>query len=241
MQETRTLLNRLAALQYALALLGLAVAPDWVAGIEPITLLPLAGMCVHLVRRWSQPVFLCALLWSATQYYLTWKTHAGFPHFLYAFFVLAADALVVSWFLIPAVRRTHFVPPMNWWRTSPRFQLRLSAVLIHQHRKGKVTLSNLAEGGAFIRTGEDLEPGDPIEIRFSVLARDFAFRATVRYALKGAAQGYGIQFDHTPESTEWMQRLVYCLEILGVERSKLPAPWNPKIPLPVLPKLLKKN
>jgi Tfp pilus assembly protein PilZ len=229
MKENTRILTALAAAQFAVAGIGIALSsPEWLRAVEVFALMPLAGMSIQMVRRWSTPVFLCAIAWTCQQYWSNWREIPAFPSFLWFLLAMAANATVVSYYLAPAVRRAFFVPPLKWWETRPRYSLRLSATIVHRMRKNKATIANLSAGGAFLRTPEDLDIGDLVELKFSVLTQDYCIPAEVCYALKGATSGYGIQFNHTPETHERMNRLVYCLEVLGTERSRDSSPWDKK-------------
>ncbi len=204
--------------QFLVLGLGLLIDRELLRSIEMFALMPLAGLAIYLARSWSYPIFLSCIAWNVHHYYQAW---VGSPELLHPaiWSVLQfINALTTTYYLLPWVRRTYLTPEQSrWWKTSSRYPVRLKATMIHDQRKSKASLHNLSLGGALIQTNEDLQADDKVELRFSVLTKDYVLRGQVVYCVKGSLQGYGVRFEHNEHTEEDLFRLCHCLEILKVE------------------------
>ncbi len=208
-------------LQFLIPVGAMLVDPDPWRSASVFALMPIAGSAIFGVKRWSYPIFASVLVFTAQRYVDCWKIDPRIFHPALLVMILALDALTVAYFLLPVVRQAYIIPKASWWETRPRYELRLSATVVKNMRKSRATIANVSEGGAFIRTSEDLDAKDLIELKFAVLTQDYQLRAVVTYALKGASSGYGIRFEHTPESLERMRKLCYCLEVLDAKKERI--------------------
>ena len=211
----------LTALQFGILGAALAVDSDPWRAITVFAGIPIAALSVFCIKPWSFTLFSSTLAFTGLRYAEAWQLDHHLLHPALMIMLLALDALAVAYFLLPEVHRAAPIPKTCWWDTSPRFELRLSATVVKNLRKSRASVANISKGGAFIRTSEDLDANDRIELKFAVLTQDFHLRAEVMYALKGASSGYGVRFEHTSDTLEKIRRLCYCLEVLDAKKERI--------------------
>ena len=205
--------------QFLLPAIAVLSDHDLMRSIEIFSLMPLAGLAIYLARNWSYPIFLSCVAWNIHRYISVWKTEPDliFSPWIWVL-VQTINVLCVTYFILPWVRRNYLTPDQDrWWETRSRYPVRLKATLVVNQRKFKASLHNLSLGGALIQTSEDLQQDEQVELRFSVLTKDYLLKGVVAYCVKGSLQGYGIQFQHDEATEEDLFRLCHCLEILRVQ------------------------
>ena len=92
---------------------------NWFSIAAPI----LAGISIYLCRKWSFYAYLALI---STMFYISYQGYKMryYPISLYSIlFVYVANALLVAYFLIPAVRQVYFDPRLRWWQTRPRYRI----------------------------------------------------------------------------------------------------------------------
>src|SRR6185295_9877362 len=185
---------------------------------QTLLLMPIAGVAIYMMKRWSYPVFLGAVLWSAVR---------NLSHLQYAKGVMPLPMLVVvylfeiglvGYFFLPKVRTTYFDPTVRWWESKPRYVLELAArVRAKGGRDLPGQILNISEGGAFVTVTGDLAVSDALELEFSVMGRPFLTQGKVVHArdMGGGRHCFGIQFIHTVESLNRFVALTNALALLG--------------------------
>jgi hypothetical protein len=185
-----------------------------------LLLMPVAGIAIFAMKRWSYPVFLGAAVWSAVR---------NLRHFAYASGVVPVPLLVivyclevglVGYFMLPKVRTTYFDPTVRWWESKPRYVLELAArVRAKGGRDMPAAIHNLSEGGAFVTVSGELSMSDALELEFSVLGRPFLAQGRVVHAraMENDVHCFGIQFKHTADSLSKFQHLTTALGQLGFQ------------------------
>jgi Tfp pilus assembly protein PilZ len=180
-------------------------------------LMPIAGLALYSFRRWSYPVFVAALAYSAYSNYSEWhQSPETYPvQALLSLYIF--DLLFVGYFMLPSVRAIFFNPEMRWWEAKPRYQIRLAATIETGENSRRCRVSNLSEGGAFIRTSEAYNPGTQVRLSLSVF--DIHLRISAKIAHRRPVEssyGYGVQFVHTPETLQMIKKIVKGLSTMGV-------------------------
>lgn len=187
---------------------------------EFAALMPIAGIAIWRMRKWSYGVFCGAMAWSL---------YAKFRHLAYAqttmslpmlIAIHASEIALVTYFLLPAVRATYFDPRVRWWESKPRYELKLPAQLvIGQSSRIEGAVLNLSEGGAFVQIPVILTMGEQVRLEFSLLTQLFAVAGKVVH-VREAASGdnwHGIQFQHDGDTQDRFRKLARALGDLGFQ------------------------
>jgi hypothetical protein len=204
---------------------------SWLEIFETILLMPIAGVAVFLMKRWSYAVFLLAIGWSATRNFMQWNSASSVISSPALIVVYVAQIALVAYFLLPAVRTTFFDPTVRWWEQKPRYLLELAVRVWVRGDEGSSgqqiegTIRNLSEGGAFVALAQKLQRGSEIRLMFSVIGLSYDVEGTVVHSreLEQGQACYGIQFDHTPETLDAFKRLAGALGLLGFTARKAEA------------------
>ena len=191
----------------------------WIDIFEALLLMPIAGIAIFRMRRWSYAVFFVAMVWSI---------YGSVKHWQYASSTLSAPLLIllyvleialVIYFLTPEVRTTYFDPRVRWWESKPRYELKVPGEIRSQSQKYDASILNVSEGGAFLSTSQKLEVGKPLELHFSILSQPFSVTGKLVHTrdLGNGVSCYGMQFIHSAESAKKFRGLTRGLEEIGFQ------------------------
>lgn len=198
--------------------------PVWVL-VDFFLMPPLAGWAIYKCRKWSYPVFLGGAALTILANFMTWKQHPrlfSFPMFLAT---VALDIAFVTYFLLPSVRAVYLDPRLRWWESKARFLVRLKGRVTIDGHSDRCTITDISEGGVFIRTSADLALGTVTGISFHYFGRIFSAQGRIVYGSESPRAGYGVQFIHTRQSRKAVRRLTKALRISGV-RTRNPSDWR---------------
>ncbi|HLE11065.1 MAG: hypothetical protein A2504_01795 [Bdellovibrionales bacterium RIFOXYD12_FULL_39_22] len=183
-------------------------------------LFPLAGAALLSVRQWAYIFFLLvqayAIFLHLTYKAFTWPYISQSP-LVSSSLLLAANVLLIIYFLIPAVRRPFFNRRLRWWETAPRFDINIPCTIARA--SGQLVdcrLVNLSKTGAFIRPPIELSMFESISIKFSFYNLTFALRARVvnKHTVEDFS-GYGVKFKFVQFGSKWnMSKLIRALRVL---------------------------
>ncbi|OFZ19123.1 MAG: hypothetical protein A2X94_10270 [Bdellovibrionales bacterium GWB1_55_8] len=178
---------------------------------------PIAGIAIYMVRPWSYPVFLTVTAFQTYSDLMTWWNvphHFSLP---LALALTVTNVGLVSYFLIPAVRTTYFNARIRWWESKPRYEIHTPAVLKSAAGEMKCTITNLSEGGAFIRASKKLQPDQEFELHFFLFRRAISVHTKVVHRRWKGMRGYGLEFVHTPSSRKEFARITGGMRLLGAQ------------------------
>jgi hypothetical protein len=119
--------------------------------------MPVAGVCIFLMKKWSYPLFLSILAFMFYSNYETWREYPdvfNLPNLLFAY---ALNLGIVTYFLLPAVREVYFNPRLRWWEAKPRYSVNLASEVECSTGPRKSVVTNISEGGAFVKTSKALK------------------------------------------------------------------------------------
>ncbi len=189
----------------------------WLQLADIFLLLPIAGIAIYSVKKWSYPVFISIIGWTIYSNYEVWRAHPDTMTLPVTLFTYGANLAIVSYFLIPAVRAAYFNPRLRWWENKPRYKVNLEGMIKGAFGETPAEVVNLSEGGAFVSTSAELQPEDKVDLHFNVFDRVFGIEGRVVYRL-GSRNAYGVQFILTPEIYANLKRVTQGLERMGVQR-----------------------
>ena len=208
----------------------LGVKPNYVMGwimerptleiFEFFFLMPIAGIAILRMRKWSYVVFFAAMGWSLISN-LRYLQYTSQSHSMLALLVVySLQILLVLYFLLPSVRVTYFNPRVRWWESKPRFELKIPCTLEVKSQRHEGTILNVSEGGVFFQIPKGFNVGDVSRLEFHILSQIFSASGKIVHQreLGNGVYCYGIQFDHTSDSQKRFQNLTEALELLEFQQ-----------------------
>jgi hypothetical protein len=182
---------------------------------------PIAGVAIFCVKRWSLPVFMAIEAMTLIGHFQNFY-HA--PQYFSLFLVCSLSLLnliVVSYFLIPAVRLAYLDPKIRWWESKPRYVVEWHVKITQGTHSMAATILNISMGGVLLRESvEALDKNKNIQVEFSHRDEHFTLRGHIAHQsiIKGVYQ-YGVRFERLSKVNK--RRLHGCLKSLeksGAER-----------------------
>jgi hypothetical protein len=178
---------------------------------------PLAGLSILAVKRWSLPVFILIEV-------LTLIEHLRTVAQLSPLIVVGACALniiVVSYFLIPAVRLMYIDPKLRWWEAQARYYVNWPATIEQEGRVLDAVIKGISRGGVFFQeTVQELNTQGKLLVNFKYSKYAFSIRGAVAHSScnEGRYQ-YGIKFEPLfPHVRKQVKAVLRELEKLGIDR-----------------------
>lgn len=187
--------------------------------------LPLAGLAIYSVKKWSYPFFMAIMAWTVYYNFDTWKHSQGVISLPILLAAYALNLGITGYFLIPAVRAAYFNPRLRWWESKPRYYINFAGEIEGKFGKKDCTIVNISEGGAMVQTSEDLEPGSTFTLMLTPLQTPVFFKAKIVYRSTADTHSYGAQFVHNPESLDVARKMVRGYDLLGAERRPERGDW----------------
>jgi hypothetical protein len=188
-----------------------AFSPYYLSRNWPIVLAPIvAGAAIYACKRWSYYVFLLAMSGLVIFSSMSYWSKADIVSIWFFLGVCLCNILLVSYFLIPAVREVYFNRRMRWWETQTRYRtnFRCQWRELNTAEMKPGIVANFSESGLFLKS--DLHPQDReaihIEIPFNQGVVSFAGVAVIHN--RSDALGFGVHFLHTPESLQHARSMV---------------------------------
>lgn len=178
-----------------------------------------AGLAIYLCRRWSYLVYVGLMIALAYMSYTSFMTRTDLNNpwaLILAYFL---NFLIVTYFMLPAVRKVYFDPRLRWWEMMPRYyidldcEFSLAASAPETFIKGLV--SNFSQTGLFLKTTHSIQDQTLIQVRFQFEDLNCRFQGQVIHHGKQGSQGFGVQFVHTPESRKCAKALAERLHAQG--------------------------
>lgn len=183
--------------------------------IDFFLLLPVAGVAIFACKRWSYPVFLLVAMQTVYSNFSTYRAFPSeFPLWLFSTFAVM-DVAFVGYFLLPQVRAPYFNARLRWWETKPRYLVRFRGRMASEEASGKCIVTDISEGGCFIKTTQKQNVGDVVRLQFGFLSQKHRVLAKVVYKAR-AVSGYGVQFLHDETSAAKLKTLCRGLQAMGV-------------------------
>ncbi len=186
---------------------------------EVLFLMPIAGLAILQMKRWSYIVFFVAMSWSLVSELQKFHyTTATISPWLVAL-VYALPIGLAVYFMIPSVRQTYLDPRVRWWEAKRRFLLASPTTLSSEGNLLHGRMENISEGGAFLlQEGKPLEIGRELRLRFQVISEEFSVPVVVMYCIQRPAQppAYGVRFLHSPQTRRQFRKLARALNLIGI-------------------------
>jgi hypothetical protein len=165
------------------------------SGILPIVVL--YGLLRVTKLGWISLVGFVAL-WGLNDLYMFYLIRGA--HLTTLITHLAIYGLSLSYFINPRIRTLYFDPKLCWWKSKPRFETNLPAIINDGKNWHYPILRNVSEGGCFVETPHLLEMNSalaltiplPIPLNVPVIHSQGVVRWVSRNPLR---TGMGIEFN----------------------------------------------
>jgi hypothetical protein len=190
--------------------------PIWTIA-ETLLLLPVAGISIYVMRRWSYYVFLGVIGLLFVRNYQIWSQSPNSFPLGVLLLGYALNLALVAYFLTPAVRASYFDPRVRWWESAPRYLIGVAGELeIDGESVRQVEVMDLSKGGCRIGSAIALDHEKGAWIKFHF--RDWKMRLPVKivYERKTERFEYGMQFQ--PAAGSFYRSLKAVLGALKAQR-----------------------
>lgn len=140
--------------------------------------------------------------------------------FIAMLLALGVDVIVVAYFIVPSVQSVYLNPRMRWWEANPRYNFNHEGLANGKRSLIKV----LSQGGLFMTSGSSFKEGEKVEFAWNFEDVTCKVSGIVIYEADGVA-GYGVRFEHTPESQKQIKQIIEKLHTQGqIVADRLPGP-----------------
>ncbi|OFZ20235.1 MAG: hypothetical protein A2X94_15280 [Bdellovibrionales bacterium GWB1_55_8] len=167
---------------------------SWLGLVDFFVLFPLAGIAIYLCKRWSYFVVLLVAALNVVSNFQTWKTYpAYFPAWLFVVAVILG-AVLVGYFLLPAVKIVYMDPRLRWWESKPRYLIAGECVFTLADHEVRARVTDFSEGGVFVGAAAELPLGAVVPLVLSLSDHTLRLSGKIVYRRQGEVPGFGIQF-----------------------------------------------
>lgn len=191
-----------------------------------LVLIPCAGVALLMFRKWSYPIFVGAISWATFRTAWSWYNYPNAASPFIFVSVIVLDLLLVSYFLIPAVRAAYFNRNLRWWETKARFpfEIETNVTLKDQEKSEKGKVVNISEGGIFLLFKPSLESDQELKLSFQRGEEAFELDGKIVRKMEKPASGYGVEFSHTRSTRAAIKSLLKALQADGLKPRTPPDP-----------------
>ena len=121
------------------------ISRQWPHLVLPI----IAGIAIYACKKWSFFVYLLCMLGLLLASYFGYSERAGTITMLPIILAYSLNLIIVTYFLVPAVRKVYFDPRLRWWETLPRYSCNILANVNDQGKEFTGQISNFSEAAFF--------------------------------------------------------------------------------------------
>ena len=179
---------------------------------------------IYACRVWSYPVFLGGIGFNLVR---TLQAHALYPNqtplaIILPIFLL--NVILVSYFLIPDVRRLFFEARLRWWESKTRYQVELPCTVYYKTKAHRFTIRDISEGGVGLEGDLTLKKWDELYVTLKIYNREFFGRAWVAHERKTASKAMiGVNFEGLDYKNKIaLKNIVNGFKAFGLEQTLSP-------------------
>jgi hypothetical protein len=182
----------------------------------------LAGIFIFICRRWSYWGYLACLATLFLSNVYSLSTSLNFGTLAIVFVILLIDLVVVAYFFVPSVQKIYMDPRLRWWEAAPRYNFNNEGFI---NNRG-VLIKNLSQGGLFVFPAFNMEEGEKVDVSWTFNGQKTTVLGEVVYKMpRPDGTGYGIRFNHSPETEKQLKVVVKKLHSQGmIVIDRLPGP-----------------
>jgi hypothetical protein len=199
---------------------------SWYEIFDFFLLYPIVGISIFLMKKWSYLFFLLATLWTFSMNSYLWLTGNTPPIPFWLFpLVSLINVAFATYFLLPAVRRLYFDQRLKWWESKPRFEIQIPAN-IKSSLDTPITICDLSEGGAFVKTTEIIQLSEEAFFEFTYEGYNCSipFEVVHQKEMQANEYGLGLKFLHNNDSFKQIRSMLKQLKIAGTPMTRMPDP-----------------
>lgn len=174
-----------------------------------------AAVSIYAVKKWSYHVFFLTMMWVIIRNFYNYFI-ANDISALQLIGAILVNILLVSYFLIPAIKEAYMNPKLRWWEAKTRYKKSIHVLLQQDNQQYHGTISNISEGGVFINSC-NLAIDNPLRLAFTDNQFHFNLEGKVVYQIPDG-NGYGIQFFNLNRTLKKELKKF----VLGLEKQKVP-------------------
>ncbi len=182
-----------------------------------------AGIAIYICQRWTYYIYVSLMASLAFVSYASYLYRVDLHNPWPLVMVYGFNFIMVSYFLLPAVRNVYFDPRLRWWETSPRYNANIDCNISSLGQKATGLITNFSESGLFLKS--DLLPSDHsfIQIEFTFDDLQFQFQGQVIRHGQQNVHGFGVRFFLNPAMKKSAASLAQRLHLKGqLQAHRLP-------------------
>lgn len=185
----------------------------------------IGGVLIYICRKWSYWTYIMTIsvIFAVSMADLLFmQSHLTFANVAMRCVSFLANILIVSYVVVPSIRKIYLDPRLRWWEAAPRYMF-VNDVAINNSTGMTI---NISEGGLFLTSKQKLEESDELKLSWTHYDQNYSVAGKVVYkSPRTSSEGYGVKFDHTPESKKALKKLIKVLHTeKQIEASRLPKP-----------------
>jgi hypothetical protein len=179
-----------------------------------IVFVPLiAGTCIYLTKRWSFILYILVMCFPIIYTSLKWYQNPSGKVGLSVLSLYLVNILVVSYFMLPTVRKIYFDPRLRWWETKPRYLTDFVANLLVSEPAGLTGhVKNISVGGLYVETEAELELHKQLQIFFKYGDQEINIKAEPVFRRSIPPAGYGFQVSREETKKSQLRKVVRSLK-----------------------------
>lgn len=184
-------------------------------------LLPVAGIAIFAMKRWSYPVFFGSWIWCMVGNYQSLMESISSPGKATPYpvgwqaFSMALNLVLIAYFVLPRVRAAYFLPNIRWWEHRPRYLLKGIAVTARSDNHVYTgELENISSTGTKVKLAPSsfaaLTSGEWVQLTFELFSEKYRVNGQIVRAEPNGA--FGIQLLHSAKSRSEFKLLLKQLK-----------------------------
>lgn len=196
------------------------LAQNWVLIVAPM----IAGYAIYACKKWSFFVYLASITAVFVFSYFGYLSKSNVISIAPVIFVYVINILVVTYFLIPAVRNIYFDRRMRWWEAQPRYRADFKCQWMDTNAESGQPgrIGNISINGLFLKSDDLPKDHQKIKVRVPFqMGNEVSIIGEAIIHDKVDAVGCGVQFEHTKESKASIKNVIADLEKQGMRISRL--------------------
>lgn len=187
----------------------------------------IASYAIFSVKKWSYPVFLLCMLWLLIHAVFGVQAKLHMSTILLGIVVpMAFNITLVTYFLIPNVKKMYYEPNIRWWEASPRYIVDISTKIFFDDQIMTGKISNISDGGAFLKSDGKIADDSLVKLEFELNNKILSLEAKSIFKIP-SDNSYGFQFQNlSPELKKEMEFHMMCLKDIGSEVTRPRPHWR---------------
>jgi len=201
-------------LNYALSVKYLTL--NW-----PIIVIPvLCGFAIYACKRWSFFLYFLLTASLCAFSYIGYASQSRSMGLIPLLSVYAVNIIVVTYFLIPAVRNIYFDPRLRWWEQYPRFRAKFTCTFGPHGTEHQGDINNFSLGGLFVLSDDTPKDFDSLYVNFDHEDSLYQFQGRAIQHAHQKKVGFGFEFNHSPQTFREAKALCNMLNKQGQKISR---------------------